>query len=339
MTAVSHYHSDSDLEMTLSYNEEKHALAISADDITEVLATTNVQEKLQELGIYTRVDELERRTTNEVLVKLRPAAGVDIRGKNEDGKSVLLERLISPPDSVESVLKRRGAYSYVASIDESALDASPLDPEGSVTVSVQEMCGGEVGVFLSQPSGGEIRTIRGRSSPSITLPPAVASSIDLDGHIVEWNATEGGLSGHTSASLKRIKPPSGDVSTTISRVSQSVGNGSKTKQEHTVAYIRQEHSRALGWEEGDCIDIRLVWMDGGPGVIVTTDVRPKFIEVQPDGVVKPQAPCTRTLYEGTPSQLYFNFPTDMAKTFSLAGKRIRWESQPQEGRLVGKFPS
>lgn len=332
-----HHYSIEGVEFDLVYNGDTHTLTITSENISEVLSSTsNVQAKLLELGIYARVDSIERLTTDTVNVFLRPASGVDIRGPDEEGKPVLLDRLVSSPRNVDSIQKRRRTYSYVVSIDSVLLDESPLTRGEPISISFHAIRD-DIGITLTKGESDRTRTISENSSPKITLPPSVASSLDLDGHTIEWIVTESGLTGRTSAPYPHVDAITNGEHTTISRVSQSVDEDGTRKQEHAVAYLLQPHVRTLGWEKGYCLDIRLVQGDRALGVALTTNVRSKFANISTDGVVEPDAPCTRTLYEGSPSQLYFNFPMDMAYTFNLLGNRVRWEARGN--MLVGEFPS
>lgn len=336
MSPDSQHYSVDGVDFDLSYDGDTHTLSITAENISELLSSTsNVQETLIDLGIYTRVDFIERLTTDTVAVSLRPASGVDVRGTNDKGNSVLLDRFVSSPRNVNSIQKRRRTYSYIASIDNTILDDSPLSRETSIGISIHPIKN-EVGITLTEGDGRRTRTISGDPSPKITLPPSVASSLDLDGHTIEWAVTSSGMTGRTSASYPRVDDITNGEATTISRVSQSIDDGGTRKQEHAVAYLLQSHARKLGWQKGDCIDIRLVQVDDSCGVALTTNVRSKFVTYQSDGTAKPDAPCTRTLYEGSPSQLYFNFPMDMAYTLDIIGERVQWE--PRENTLVGKIP-
>ncbi len=295
--------------MQIEYDEAEHTVTFYMADIgSEIDETAGIQQQLEDLGIYTRVQEPVNISHSFVKVKLKPAANVELRAPPEDG-TTLEHRPITKQVSGSTISKRRGKYGYTATVPEDLLrDLYDIDEDAEVSGSV-----GEAAVYTSLHDGHlclhvlpeeRPHSLKARltSTGQIGVPNGLAAAADLDGHGVDWElANNGGaLVGHTTFRPDRksmpvtedwrtnpnAHPEDKHHTAAISHVTQQV---SGRTQSHFNVYVKSEFAREMGWGADpdlynqderptesevlkDYVAIRLINLEGKLGIYLTDEI-------------------------------------------------------------------
>lgn len=314
-------------EIQIDYNTEVHSAEIQSEGIGELISYDNPQQSLLELGIYTRVDGIEKVTDDKIRVRLKPAASLELRGSEKDG-SKLIKRPISNQFDGNTITKRRGKYGYTATVGMEILKELGLEHKEHATV-YPFVSDGRLALRVEPTESEHSMVTRIDSTGLIGIPSGIGAVGDLDGHGVEWELDEqsNSIVGYTTAAIEDISFTGrrNGSSTTITKVEQSdvSHEGRSWTQRHYKCYLRVEHVDSLGWRDDMYVDMHFVDVNGNLGLKVTDNVREKYVSEQEDGSVK-TSPSVRKLYETDNNQLNFYMPNGIVSSMELGDDKFYW---------------
>lgn len=319
-------------ELTLEYNKEQHSVKIQSNAIQ---TDGNIEDNLENIGIYTRVNKVLSTGDNWVTIELKPAVGLELR----DESGTLKRRPIGNPVDASVITKQRNSYRFSATAPVGVLQKLGIGEKGSVSLYLSED-NGRLVLHLRTSKNPHSLMARCESGGLIHIPSAVGAAADLDGHSVEWEYTETDdgkeeLRGETSVELQHIDTSEENTGQhAISSVSQKTQDierdGEVWEQEHFQTYIRAEHADKLGWDDGLYVDINFAENGDELVIILRDNIREGYDESTP--CVKRLNAYAKSKGDNAGSQLNFYIPNAIVYSMELK-KSVRWAAT--EEVLVG----
>lgn len=204
MTKITKQHSIRGEEYKFTYDKETQNLEIVCKNILDSLnieSHKTVQQSLQSIGIYTRIQKIHAHKKDKITVKLKPAASVELRDKNGQ----LVKRVVSNNFNGNVISKRTTGYQYTATISSDVLKETEF--EHKQKVHIKPYLENNYLCFAVSEQDDPPRTtlqIKSTGTGVITIPSVLGSMADIDGHGINWEIETGRLYGRTTYSIPRL---------------------------------------------------------------------------------------------------------------------------------------
>lgn len=315
------------VEYTFIYLEQKRQVEIHSKgllDKLEMQTRQSVQETLASLGIYTRIQEVLTQAENELMIRLKPAASLELRDKNGQ----LVQRLITNNFQGNVISKRTTGHQYTATISSAILKETEF--EHKQQVCVKPFLDGSSLSFLVFESGDDYpqTTIQVKSTGTgvLTIPSVFGSMADADGHGIQWTAKSGELYGKTTIEVPQIeeqKPKTEFTSEIVHIKQQEMGDEEKSwNQERFQTYLPVENEIENLTEETD-IELTFASLGGSLAIQYKFDTKQ---------TAKTNAPHIKSIYFFGNDQPNIYLPNSLVYGLGWNNKTLKWFSK--ENKLV-----
>lgn len=323
-------------EVSIEYNPQAHSARIEVEGLNP--EGKDIEQRLDEFGIYTRVSELLSYGDDWVEVRLKPAASLELRDEN----GTLKKRPVTNPSEESVITKQRDSYRYSATCPIGLLKEMGIGEKAKLAtyVSVED---GNLVITCKESDSPHSMVARATKGGIVHLPSAVCTAANLDGHSIDWELDEdtNALVGRTSLRLPTIDTAEEEtgqhVLASIARKQQEVeSDGESWTQEHFQTYIRSEHAEELDWEDGEYVDISLAQDEGTLVLVLDSDIRPGLDSSAP--CVKKLNAFAKSKGEASGTQLNIYLPNALVYAMRLDEGPVRW-ALINSHRLAGWKPT
>lgn len=315
-------------EISLDYDSDDHVATVQCGALDA--HAEDLGAALEDIGVYTRVQDVRDRRDGQVTFAIKPASGLELRDEN----GTLRKRPVSNPTNASAISKQRDSYRYSATVPVDHLNEIGIDKKGQVAfyLSVED---GKL-AFRVEPDEDAPHGVMARVETGglVRIPSVVGAAGDLDGHAVKWETTEDGtLSGVTTLELEDLDTSEDEqsrhaivgVAQKSQEVTPSTGEyeGRTWTQEHFQTYIRSEHASALDWEAKDLVDMRFARSGDTLLLVLDSTVRDEYDEDTP--CVKRLSAYAKSKGDEEGHQLNFYLPNALVYAMRVdVSETIRW---------------